>query len=113
VLDLRIIQILFGDLFLVHIKRLGLQCHFKDFVSIFNTLDAAEGTLHFLEKHLKSPWVANQFAHFTPYASLIWRLILTEALNEPLPRQILRCLWVDTRPPFLAAHGVYLRWLPL
>ena len=80
-LDLSIIQILFERLFLVNIERLGFLCHFKDFVRIFNTLETAEGTCHFLEKHLKSPRMANQFAHFTPYASLIRRLILAETLN--------------------------------
>jgi len=112
-LDLSITQVLFGHLFLVDIERLGLLCHFKDFVCIFNTLETAEGTCHFLEKHLKSPRMANQFAHFTPYASLIRGLILAETLDQPLPRQYLWCFWVETGPPFLAAHWVYLCWLLL
>lgn len=111
-LVLRIFQILSEDLFLVQIKRSGLLSHFMYSFSLFNTLETAECTDNFLAKHLKSPWMANKLADFTPYASLVRRLILAKTLNEPFPRQYLFCLPVDeTWPPFLAPDGVSLRRL--
>ena len=110
-LVLMIFQILFENLFFVQVKRSGLLGHFMYSVSLFNTLETAEGTDNFLAKHLKSPWMANKLADFTPYASLERCLILAKTLNQPFPRQYLFCLPVDTWPPFLAPDGVSLRML--
>jgi len=55
--------------------------------------------------------MANKLADFTPYASLVRRLILAKTLNQPFPRQYLLCLLVETWPPFLAPDGVFLRRL--